>query len=896
MRQALRSLSRLALLLAALTGTSRAQDNPRLGWQTFTTPHFRIHFEPELRPWAEDLAKHMESVRTAVMRETGQAPTAVVDIYVEDPLNTANGYAVPIPSSPMIRYWATPPDPAIELGGYRGWAEILAVHEYAHIAHLTRRQRVPSPWLNEVLTLTSQTPMAALPAWVKEGYATLIEGDLTGAGRPHGAHRPAWLRQLALQGQLPTYANLDAVGQYRGGSNRYQIGSAYLEWLRARTGDSAMVHLWRRQTSKNTRPFAENFRGVFGDSPEALYGEFSSEITWKAREADRAIRAAGLVEGSLLQHLNGYVSGPAVSPNGEMVAYTLSAPPQFGQLRVERFEAKPRTSAERRADRNYDRDKEDVRPVERYPRGYKRIASLAPATGAPYVQPRWMSDNERLLVVRGVPRGDGRIRPELFIWNHRTGDLKQVTRQAGIQEADPFPDGRQAAALVCGGGSCSVALVDLNSGAVRQLVAGGLDKSFAGVRVSPDGRFIASSQQDGARFHPVLIDVSSGTVRRVGPMDDASRYRGAWDGNDALVVMSEAAGLIELERISLDGTSRQVVARMSSTLAYPDVTPAGKIYFLSEHANGHDLRMTERSAAVAPMTAPLDVSLAPVVRRPGVAKVERFEAGPISEPRPYGFGPLYWKPAPYTSLAADGSLWAIGVTVADPQGRLTLDAVGGGHDHGMYDGGRVNATWRGWRPELSLQAWTTTHRPSQQRRNGGVGLQPFDLGFTGGQLSMALNRTRSSGTSRYLIGGGAQSIEPTMIGGDAVSRTMGFASLNYARATTPSPTLALLAELGAHASAGSTDGESWERVLAKARLGFIVPGVGGASVRGEYGQVTSTAPFVEQFVLGGTQSPYLSADAFTNRIQHLAAPFALRGGDEMAVISASLDGAVRIYY
>jgi hypothetical protein len=896
MRSSLRLLSTLIALLSVPFLSPSAQDNPRLGWQTITTEHFRIHFEPELKPWAEDLAKHMEAVRTAVMRETGQAPAAIVDIYVEDPLNTANGYAVSTPTAPMIRYWATPPDPSIELGGYRGWAEILAVHEFAHIAHLTRRQRIPSAWLNEMLSLTSQSPMNDMPSWVKEGYATMIEGQLTGAGRPHGAHRPAWLRQIALQGALPAYEDLDDLSRYRGGSNRYQVGSAFLEWLRDRSDDSAMVRLWRRQTSRVTREFDENFEGVFGDSPKALYGEFASELTWKAREADRAIRSAGLVSGSIVQHLEGYVSGPAISPNGELIAYTLISPPEFGELRVQSFQPKDSTASERRTEKAFKRDTGDVRPVYRYPRELKEVADLAPTAGATYVQPRWMSDNERLLVVRSVPRGDGRVRPELFIWNHKSGDLRQVTRQQGIQEADPFPDGARAAALTCGGGTCGVSIVDLNTGAVRLIAAGGLDRSFAGVRVSPDGKSIASSQQEGSRFHPVVIDPSTGAVRRVGPQDGASRYRAAWDGNDALVVMSEAAGLIELERISLDGASRQVVARMSSTLGHPDVTSAGKIYFLAEHSAGHDVRVVERSMAVAPMTATLDVALAPAVRWPGVAKVERFADGPVSEARPYGVGPLGWKPLAYTSGAGDGNIFAFGVTVADPQGRVTLDAVGGSHDRGMFDGGRVAFTWRGFRPELSAQVWTTTHEPSEQRRAGGVGLEPFDLRFTGGQLAVALNRTSSSLLSKYRLGGGAQSLEQTTLGTPAITRSMGFAAADFTHVVTPMSVLALRTGLGAHLSAGSTDGTSWERVVAQANFTVIVPMFGGVGIRGQYGQTSAGAPFVEQFVLGGTQSPYLSADAFTNRVQHLAAPFALRGGEEMALLSAAWEGPLRFYY
>jgi hypothetical protein len=898
MRLSLRTAWLAALVLCSLVtaAPATAQDNPRLRWQTITTTHFRFHFEPELRPWAEDLAKHMESVRAAVMRETGQAPAAVVDIYVEDPLNTANGYALSTPTAPMIRYWATPPDPSTELGGYRGWAEILAVHEFAHIAHLTRRQRVPQPWLTEALTLTSQSPMNALPAWVKEGYATLIEGKLTGAGRPHGAHRPAWLRQVALEGALPTYAELDDLARYRGGSNRYLVGSAYLEWLVARTGDSAMVHLWRRQTSKSTRSFEENFRGVFGDNPDVLYGQFVSELTWKAREAERALRAAGVVEGQMVQHLEGYVSGPAISPNGELMAYMLLDPPAFGELRVERFTPRPQTSAEKRAARQYDKDPEDVRPVQKYPRRLTSAATLPAKAGAFYGQPRWMADNERLLVVRTVARADGRIRPELFVWNHKSGALRQVTRQAGIQEADPFADGKRAAALTCGGGSCGVSLVDLETGAVRVLAAGGLDRSFAGVRVSPDGRYIASAQQDGARFNPVLIDVASGEVRRVGPADGASRYRASWDGNDALVVMSEASGLLELERITLDGSTRAVVARMPGGVAHADVTAAGKIYFLAEHARGNDIRVVERSAAVAPMAGPLDVALAPAVRQPGTAVVERFAAGPISAPRPYGTGPLRFKAMIYSATAGDGNIAGGGITVADPQGRLSMDLIGGSHDRGMYDGGRLNVSWRGWRPEFTLQAWTTTHEPSEQRRNGGVGLEPLDLRFTGGQLSTQLARSSTAGRSVYRAGGGVQQLEATTLGGDAITRSMGFAAVDFARAITPTATLALTGNLGGNIAAGSTDGTTWERWIAQGGVSVLVPGMGGVSARGRYGQVTSAAPIVEQFVLGGTLAPYMASDAFSNRIEFLGAPFALLGGDRMAHLSASLDGPLRFYY
>ena len=52
----------------------------------------------------------------------------------------------------------------------------------------------------------------------------------------------------------------------------YLAGSAYLEWLAAKRGDSSLVHLWRRMTARRKRSFDEAFIGVYGDSPKEQIG------------------------------------------------------------------------------------------------------------------------------------------------------------------------------------------------------------------------------------------------------------------------------------------------------------------------------------------------------------------------------------------------------------------------------------------------------------------------------------------------------------------------------------------------------------------------------------------------------------------------------------------------
>jgi len=169
------------------------------------------------------------------------------------------------------------------IGENRGWSEILTVHEYAHIAHFTRPSRNPlTRLLLKLLPIPVDPILLNAPRWLLEGYATYIEGRLTGSGRPHGTWRPAVLRQWALEGQLPTYEELNSSSEMYGGSMAYLAGSAFVEWLVDKKGEESLPHLWRRMTARKKRSFNESFAGVFGGPPSELYGRFTAELTGRA--------------------------------------------------------------------------------------------------------------------------------------------------------------------------------------------------------------------------------------------------------------------------------------------------------------------------------------------------------------------------------------------------------------------------------------------------------------------------------------------------------------------------------------------------------------------------------------------------------------------------------------
>ena len=288
----------LAVALSLAPAPVRAQylTRPQIPWRTISTARFDIHFPAEMEEWTRQVARQMESVADAVNDVVGNTPTSRITVIVEDPSNVANGFALPFLEGPIIFLWPTPPSPSPTFGSHRGWGEVLAIHEYGHIAHLTFPSRNPRERLLWRFLPVQISPVTRKsPAWVIEGYATVIEGQLTGSGRPYSSGRAAVLRQWALEGRFPTYAQLNGSGAFLGGNMRYLVGSAYLEWLLQRKGDSSLVHLWRRMSARVDRSFDEAFAGVFGAGPAEMYGAFTVDVIDRALQVRTRLRDAGVI-------------------------------------------------------------------------------------------------------------------------------------------------------------------------------------------------------------------------------------------------------------------------------------------------------------------------------------------------------------------------------------------------------------------------------------------------------------------------------------------------------------------------------------------------------------------------------------------------------------------------
>ena len=315
------------LLLPALVQAAPRTQAPDAAWLTFTTPHYRIHCPAAFEGFGREVAGRVEGIHAQYLGLVGYVYEKPIDIVILDPVMEANGMALAILQRPQVVLWKTEPEADSVIGHHHGWAELVVAHELGHLHHLLRPQRKPNLWQRWTAV---QGPLPGkAPRWVVEGYATLIEGKLTGSGRPHSAVRAAVLRQWALEGKLPAYEALSGTGSFLGGSMAYLGGSAYLAWLETKAADPKVFQtLWTRLAGK--RNFDDAFLATFGFGPRDGYQRFCAELTHTALELERRVKAQGLREGELFTQLKGEVTDLALSPDGTKLLARVLDPKQPG--------------------------------------------------------------------------------------------------------------------------------------------------------------------------------------------------------------------------------------------------------------------------------------------------------------------------------------------------------------------------------------------------------------------------------------------------------------------------------------------------------------------------------------------------------------------------------------
>jgi len=882
----------LALLFAAPLA-AHAQ-GPSADWRTLATPHFRVHYPAASAAWTRRAAARLESIRERVIAEVGYAPPEVVDVVVSDPVADANGEALPILGWPRLILWTSPPGPESDLGHYTDWSDLLLVHEETHLVHLLRPSRNPlRQWLAR-LAPVGPIPLAA-PRWVFEGYATVIEGRLTGAGRPNSDLRASILRRQAQAGKLPTYARLASdSGTWHGMSMAYLLGSAYLEWLEERAGPGSLRKLWARMTARTPRGFDDAFRGVFGDSPSDLYDRFRAELTWRALEAEHRLAAESHEsrEDELWQDLSWTAGAPAVSPDGKKLVIELDPKDEPSRLII--WSTEPNTEAEEKRNEKIEellaRDPEDVPAVLTRPLPRKALHTLETHDGADPTTPRWMADGRSILCVRFAPDAEGFLHPDLFRWDPETGTIDRLTRQADLREPDPSPlaaDPDWAVAVRNRNGASSIVRIDLKTGEEALLAGPSLEEVYDRPRISPDGQRIAYAKHSEGIWSLVLHDLATGHETALAPPAGGTVASPAWspDGKTLYAAVGNG-GFIDLWAFPADPEQPpQRLTRTQGAALSPVATPDGQsLFYLSLETEGPDLRrlalppgtVPPGTAGVPPAqaaaTAALPEDLAPAIRPIPPSPQPPFALSEVPPSHPYKTGRQELLPLLGGSAASSGTRWEIGARSGDLLGRLDLLALLSRATNGWPEGAALAGTWRGWPVEIGLHLFRTREE------------QPVDLERRGAELSAAWNRRWIGSRLNLHAAILRENLDPAV--GPSARRDIGSLAGSWS-AFRQWGSWKLGTALTAHGEWGRTDQNDWTRQGLSARLNLDKDDT-GLSLAWRRDDGSGTFRAFDRYQLGGAETSLLPHTATSGLIALPALPFATLTGTEHEAWRAEL--------
>lgn len=795
------------------------------------TAHFRVHYTREYEEFAKHVASQIESIRTDVSSEVGYTTSQAIDVVVQNPFSQLSGEAITPLAWPRIVLWAYPPEAGGELGTFSDWAVLLVVHEETHIAHLLRPTRNPLQRLLSRVNPIAMGPVPGAPRWVLEGFATVIEGRLTGFGRPNGAWREVILRTWARSGRLPTYGQLASDRQnWLGMSMAYLAGSSFLEWLERRQGAGSLKLLWASMSARQQRSFDVAFQNVFGDLPSVLYGFYTAELTHAALDS-----RTPKVEGEVWQDLRWRTERPDVSPDGATLTTVLRSrtrPPRLTLFSTLPDEKGEKEYAER-IERMLQKDPQDVRPIRAHPLARKPLHELVRPDLKWMASPRFIGSTGDVLFVAYTPDAKGDLHSDLFRWTPSRAVVTRLTRQADLRDPSVSEDGSFAVAVRTRNGKSQLVRFDLMSRETTGVTIPSLDAPVDDPAVSHDGR-IVFVRNEGKGW--VLIIRENGVDRALAVGDGTGDLYGpvfSADGRTILVTASRKAST-EIWRVPLSGLAQPLTSSAGAAF-YPVDDRKGGFFYLGLDPDGVDIRHFTGEAVV---------SISPELEnRP--TPVKQFVQQSVPEGHPYGLGGQEMLPLVGFNARSHGeSNGELLLRLGDIVGRLdtTISASYAVGSRGVQ-GIALRSVWRGSPIGLDGSLFHIDDAADLPRTSGG---------------EVSALREWQTGTATNLIRGGVAIARIE----DRTSRRL---ALRLSREGTPHHNeLGLPYSIAVGGERGSNGEWSWTKFGGSGYVGVSTTAISAIASAGFYSG--SDLPLGERYVVGGSRTSLESPLSSSSRL------------------------------
>ncbi|CAM4266144.1 TolB family protein [Pseudoalteromonas ostreae] len=579
------------LLATSLLFATHAQATVQ--WQTIYTEHFNVHYSQDNADWARSAANELEIVRSKVLEQQNRALDEAVDVVVFDPLNAANGFALPVSNKPLMALLTTPPQSDTVISNNSGWQQLLVLHEYIHLVHLAQPTR--SKWRQELRNIWDLYDIthSEMPRWVAEGYATLLESKMTGRGRLFDNYSEAILTEFAQQGALPSYGQLNSSdGGYLAGSMAYLMGARFLAWLEKNYSEQTLDAVWTRMQGVKQREFDAAFEGVFGGSASKLYRRFIAEYTYQAMSKERSEQS---LTSELWLALDHYASGPTLSPNSEQLAVVERD--QDGKTQLKLYSTEDNLKAAEEFNQEQQElladDPKDVadKPPKVFKRKQKQVLNQINRAGIQ--NPQWLNDNVLYFSAYSrVDHIDHQRISDIFSWDTQTGEVTKLTDLAGLRRFSIADNGRTLYGEQVKGGYSELVRVDLQTGHAQPLFEKSLATVYDYPVISPDQQQLAFLKTEFNHNWQLYIQDLDSQKLIAAPMPKGYQYlsQPSWsaDGKQ-LYFVAGLTGATDIYRYDLTTQRLYKLTQGQQVVANPLPFKTGELLYFSISSDGPDI-------------------------------------------------------------------------------------------------------------------------------------------------------------------------------------------------------------------------------------------------------------------------------------------------------------------
>src|SRR6267154_2637414 len=257
-----------------------------LKWYQINTPNFRLLYPQGFESQAKRMATTLERIRETEAKTIGTLPRKI-SVILQSQSALSNAF---VSITPRRAEFYAMPTQNYNFIGNNDWLNLLATHEYRHMAqfqHATRGFNKLFKYAFGYNVLAGMSYVAA-PQWFWEGDAVATETAFTSSGRGRIPNFDLVFRTNLQEGRVFNY-HKQYLRSYKNNINdHYVLGYHMVSYLRKKTGDES---IWDKVTARSWNVpfiplrFSSALKKETGLTVTKLYNEMAVDLrrAWKAQ-------------------------------------------------------------------------------------------------------------------------------------------------------------------------------------------------------------------------------------------------------------------------------------------------------------------------------------------------------------------------------------------------------------------------------------------------------------------------------------------------------------------------------------------------------------------------------------------------------------------------------------